>query len=84
MSLPIEVKLHVVFQRLFHTDLRVEAMMLVVGVPVTLLSCYLFHLAFERRFMRNLSLPEKVKREVFLSGKEQESSRPIEAGEYKA
>ena len=44
-----------------------QALMFAFGVPVTLSLCYLFHLAFERRFMRNLSFPKKVKGEIFLA-----------------
>lgn len=70
MSLPIETKIRVVVLRACHSDIAALALMLTIGVPVTLFSCYLFHLAFERRFMRNLSLPEKRPGEVFLSGSE--------------
>ena len=69
MSMPIETKLTVLFTRVCHSSAMTTLLMLVVGAPVTLFLCYLFHLAFERRFMRNLSLPEKASGEVFLSGK---------------
>lgn len=45
-------------------------MMSLVGLPTTLFLCYLFHLAFERRFMRNLSLPKRVPGELFLSARD--------------
>lgn len=47
-------------------------LMLVIGVPITLLLCYLFHLAFEQRFMRNLSFPTRMKGEIFLAGTEEQ------------
>lgn len=77
MSLPIEIKIRVVLQRVCHSDALIVALMFVVGAPLTLSLCYLFHLAFERRFMRNLSLPQKMKGEVFLSrSEEQRGSQP--------
>lgn len=79
MSLPIEAKLRVALQRVCHSDAKAVALMFVLGVPVTLLLCYLFHLAFERRFMRNLSLPQKVRGEVFLASKDQEPLLPVQS-----
>lgn len=67
MSLPIETKIRLVVLRACHSETVALALMLSVGVPVTLFCCYLFHLAFERRFMRSLSLPEKHRGEMFLS-----------------
>ena len=49
-------------------------LMLVFGVPLTLALCYLFHLAFERRFMRNLSVPKKMQGEIFLASKEEQQT----------
>ena len=77
MSLPIEIKIRVVLQRVCHSEDLTVAFMFAVGAPLTLSLCYLFHLAFERRFMRNLSLPQKMKGEVFLSrSEEQRGSQP--------
>ncbi len=69
MSLPIETKLRVALMHVCHSGTLINVLMFVIGAPVTLALCYFFHLAFERRFMRNLSLPKKVSGEVFLTSK---------------
>ena len=55
ISLPIEEKIRVALYKVTHTDFCTSVAMLLVGVPVTLGCCYLFHLACERPFLSGLA-----------------------------
>lgn len=70
MHLPIIFGFRILFAWIDPYQPAPMIMMFLIGIPVTLLLCYLFHLAFEQRFMRNLSLPKKAPGEIFLATKE--------------
>lgn len=67
IHVPVVWRIKNVLNRIDHYNDVNFILMLAIGVPLTLLLCYLFHLAFERRFMTNLSIPKKMNNEVFLS-----------------
>jgi peptidoglycan/LPS O-acetylase OafA/YrhL len=61
ISLPIEGKVRVAFYKLTHSDPRTSAAMFFIGIPITLVCCYLFHLAFERPFMSGIAKKKTTK-----------------------
>ena len=68
------VRLKNILVRVDHSNALNLVLMLVLGVPLMLVLCYLFHLTFERRFMRNLSIPKEMKGEIFLASKEEKQA----------
>ncbi len=70
ISLPIEDKMRVASYRLTHSVYGASATTFLVGVPITLVCCYLFHLAFERPFMGGIAKKGTTKDVSFLRASE--------------